>query len=262
MALAIDTSFERAGGHMATRGGIVRAGAIALIGLSAGCCCQDKQKTSATEGHAASAPLDAWDIAIPTPLKDGVRFSARITHPYLPLSDMGYAELLASDERVVREVQPETRVVGGVECLVMAEKEFEGGDLKEISYNFFAQDEHGNVFYFGEDVDDYEDGEIVGHGGAWLVGRNATEPCLFLPGDLAAGVRFKPENSPPDAEEWAEIEGSGGAMTLGGRRYGDVLVVRETTIRGRWQERKYYARGVGLISENRELNLASAGEAP
>ncbi len=191
-----------------------------------------------------------------TPIKDGVVFSPRITHPYYPLSTARYTELHAEDEKVVREVLEQTETLSGVECLVLAEKEYEDAELKEISYNFFAQDPEGNVYYFGENVDDYKDGRVVGHGGAWRVGKNATEPCLFMPARLEVGFQFKPENSPPAAEEWDEIEATDVRLSVPAGTYQNVLVVKESNHPDRWEEKKFYARGVGLISENRELNLA------
>jgi hypothetical protein len=192
-----------------------------------------------------------------TPLKDGVAFSPVVTHPYLPLSTVRLAELRSANVTMVCEVQRDMRSVGGVQCLVLAEKEYKNGSLFEISYNYFAQDAHGNVYYFGEDVDDYKDGQIVGHGGAWLVGRNAAEPCLFMPAQLAPGFQFKRENSPPDAEEWDEIDSTTATLSTPAGAFKDVLVIKEGDRPGRWEERKYYARGVGIISENRSLNLAA-----
>lgn len=197
-----------------------------------------------------------------TPLADQVLFTAKVTHAYYPLATVRYTELASAKEKVLREVQPGTRVVAGVECTVLAEKEYEEGELKEISYNCFAQDAAGNVYYFGEDVDEYEDGEVVSHGGAWMVGKNATEPCLFLPAQLTVGFGFKPENSPPDAEEWDEIEATDAELVLPAGTFHDVLVIREADAPGQWKERKYYAKGIGLISENRELNLVRAPAVP
>lgn len=199
----------------------------------------------------------AGAFVVPTPLRDGVRFSAKITNPYFPLSAVRVAVLEGDGERVVREVQEGARRVAGVECLVLAENEFEGGVLKEISYNFFAQDEDGNVYYFGEEVDEYENGRVVGHSGAWLVGRNAAEPCLIMPARPVVGFRFKPENSPPVAEEWDEVADLDASLRVPAGRYDGVLVIKESDRPGRWKERKYYARGVGLISEDGSLNLVS-----
>jgi hypothetical protein len=139
--------------------------------------------------------------------------------------------------------------------LVLDEKEYEDGELAEISHNFFAEDPDGNVYYFGEDVDEYEDGKVVSHGGAWLVGKNAHEPCLFMPSALAVGFRFKRENSPPEAEEFDRIDALDATLRVPAGSYSAVLRVLEGDHDGQWKERKYYASGVGLISENEKLNL-------
>jgi hypothetical protein len=224
-----------------------------LVALAASC------NSSATDVQPAREHSSATATAVTgpstTPLKDGVHFSSQITHPYFPLSTVRYAEFRSDDEFVVREVLADTRTIGGVECTVLAEKEHEKGAVAEISYNFFAQDVLGNVYYFGEEVDEYKDGQVSGHGGAWLVGKNATEPCVFMPAQLTVGLGFKNENSPPAAEEWNEIEKTDAKLELPGGSYRDVLVIKEADKPDKWKERKYYAKGVGLISENRELNL-------
>lgn len=224
---------------------------------------QEEEEDEGEKSHAgAAAPGGAFALhlgPIPAPLKNGARFSAKITHPYLPLSRVRYTELRGVKARVIREVQAETKKVGGVECLVLAEKEYDGETLEEISYNYFAQDEKGNVFYFGEDVDEYKEGKVVSHGGAWLVGKNATEPCLFMPAEPTIGFQYKPENSPPDAEEWAEVGANDAELAAAGETYRNVLVIKETDNPTRWEESKYYAKDVGLISENGKLNLVAIG---
>ena len=223
----------------------------------------DDQNEGQDDDHIGEiGPARDGDVLIPTPLADRARFTPTITHPYFPLSEVRWSEMRADDARVVREVLDRTRVVAGVECLILAEHEYERRgaeeELVEISYNFFAQDEGGNVYYFGEDVDDYKDGEVVGHGGAWLVGRNAVEPCLFMPADLEIGMVFKPENSPPQASEWAIVGSITCEIEVPGGEFEGVLIMLESNHDDHWEERKYYARGIGLISENRTLNLVEA----
>jgi hypothetical protein len=70
--------------------------------------------------------------------------------------------------KVVITVLDETKRIGSIETRVVEEREEEDGQLKEVSRNFFAVcKEHGDVFYFGEEVDDYKGGKIVNHSGAW-----------------------------------------------------------------------------------------------
>ncbi|MCE9594419.1 MAG: hypothetical protein K8S98_09505 [Planctomycetes bacterium] len=215
----------------------------------------EEETDEADEGHAVAKP--AAFCIVPTPLHDGAKFSATISHPYLPLSTVRYAELKGEEDHIVREVQDTTQTVAGVECLVLAEKEYEDGELAEISRNYFAQDAEGNVWYFGEDVDEYKGGKVAGHGGSWLVGRDASEPCLLLPAHPTVGFRFKPENSPPDAEEFDEVEAVDATITVPAGKFEHVLVVKEGDVAGKWTERKFYAAGVGLVSEDGEADLVT-----
>src|SRR5262245_38558546 len=62
-------------------------------------------------------------------------------------------------------VTTETKKVGNVETRVVEERETEGDELAEVSRNYFAISKRTNdVYYFGEDVDEYEDGKLAGHG--------------------------------------------------------------------------------------------------
>jgi hypothetical protein len=233
----------------------------ALLLLLAGCqaATLDDDDASDDATLAAESPPPPEPVDAPTPIADGATFTSTITHPYLPLSLVPYAELKGGGVRIVRAVAEATEIVGGIECLVLAEHEYDGGELAEVSYNFFAQDGRGNVWYFGERVDEYDDGQVVAHGGAWQVGRNAAEPCLIMPAEPQVGLRFKPENSPPDAEEFDEVDALDARLEVPAGDFRDVLVIKEGDQPGEWSERKYYARGVGLISENAKLNLVSLG---
>ena len=78
--------------------------------------------------------------------------------------------------------------IGQVEIRVVEEGEYEDGEIVEISRNFFAICSETNaVYYFGEDVDIYEDGEIISHDGAWRAGEYDTKPRLMMLGTFLLG---------------------------------------------------------------------------
>ena len=104
----------------------------------------------------------------------------------------------------------ETREVNGTETRVVEERETTNGELSEISRNFFAICEETNsVFYFGEEVDDYENGNITGHEGVWLAGEGANKAGLIMPGTILLGARYYQEIAPNVALDRAEIMGLG-----------------------------------------------------
>lgn len=80
-----------------------------------------------------------------------------------------------------------------VRARVVEEKEWKDGELAEISRNWFARcTETNDVFYFGEAVDFYEDGRIVGHGGSWEAGVDGAQPGIIIPARFLLGARSAP----------------------------------------------------------------------
>ena len=71
--------------------------------------------------------------------------------------------------------------MAGVRVAIVKVREFEDGELVERTADYFAQDGRGWVWYFGERVDDIENGKVVGHEGQWLAGKNGAKPGLLCP---------------------------------------------------------------------------------
>src|SRR5215211_3207818 len=91
----------------------------------------------------------------------------------------------------------ETREVNGTQTRVIEERESVGDDLVEISRNLFAIcEEKNSVFYFGEEVDIYENGIIVGNEGAWRAGDGTNRAGIIMPGTILLGARYYQEIAP------------------------------------------------------------------
>ena len=103
--------------------------------------------------------------------------------------------ILRETERIIFEA-PSGDIVN-VRARVLEEREFEDGELVEVSRNFVAIcRQTGDIFYFGEDVDDFEDGEIVGHEGAWRAGVDGAQPGILFPGRFLLGAKYFQEIAP------------------------------------------------------------------
>jgi hypothetical protein len=165
--------------------------------------------------------------------------------------------LESPEEKVVITVLNETRKIGAVETRVIEEREEAKGKLKEVSRNFFALcREHGDVFYFGEEVDDYQDGQIVGHGGAWRADEEDARAGLIMPGTALLGARHYQEIA-PNAQDRAEIVADDVTMTTPAGTFTHCIRVEETS--GLDPEEKCYktyAPGIGLIQDE-DLLLTS-----
>jgi hypothetical protein len=118
----------------------------------------------------------------------------------------GYQIVLeGEDERVEITVLDETKTVDAVATRIVEEREWVEGELYEVSRNYFAIcDATKDVFYFGEDVDYYEEGKVVKHEGAWLAG-SGNKPGLIMPGSPNLGMRYYQEIAPGVAMDRAEI---------------------------------------------------------
>lgn len=191
-------------------------------------------------------------------------FSATGSNPYFIL-EPNYRQVLVANEsdagaELTITVLNETREVNGTETRVVEERETENGELVEISRNFFAIcDETNSVFYFGEEVDDYENGAIVSHGGAWLAGEGDNQAGLIMPGTVLLGAKYYQEIAPNIAVDRAEIIETDGELVVPAGSFDDVLVVTESNpLEPGVEELKYYAPGIGLLQDE-DLKLVEYG---
>ena len=127
-------------------------------------------------------------------------FSLQITNPYFPFPSGSVSVLKGVEDgtklRLRITVLDETEVVAGVTTRVVEEKEWEDGQVIEISRNFFVQAPDGTVCYYGEDVDIYENGQVVSHEGAWRAGEGDNRPGIIMPANPAVGMTYAQEVAP------------------------------------------------------------------
>ena len=162
--------------------------------------------------------------------------------------------------RLVITVTGDTRTVAGIETRMVEERETEGGNLVEVSRNYYAISKKTNsVFYFGEEVDVYKDGKIANHEGAWLAGVNGAKFGLMMPGLPLIRARYYQEMAPKVAMDRAEIVSLGVTMKTPAGEFTNCLQTDESTpLEPLVKESKHYARGIGLIQDG-SLRLVKYG---
>ncbi len=160
-------------------------------------------------------------------------------------------EMEMVDIKVQISILPDTEMVDGVETRVYEEREWEDGELIEASRNWMAVcRETGDVWYFGEDVDIYEDGELIGHDGAWRAGVDGAEPGVIMLGSPIIGARYFQEYAPMIAEDQGEIVGFESEITVPFGTYKNVVKTYDTTpLEPGAVDEKYYAPGLGIIQD-------------
>ncbi|HEX6900208.1 MAG TPA: hypothetical protein VF789_10860 [Thermoanaerobaculia bacterium] len=150
-----------------------------------------------------------------------------------------------------------------VTARVVEEREFEDDELVEVSRNWFARCvETSDIFYFGEEVDIYEDGVLVNHHGAWRAGEDGAQPGLTMPGTFLLGARYFQEMAPDVAEDRAENVEMGQRVTVPAGSFADCVVVEETNALSPGDKGlKTYCPGVGIVKDE-ALKLIESRVAP
>jgi len=164
------------------------------------------------------------------------------------------------NEKVTITVLNETKQIEGITTRVVEEREEKNGKLAEVSKNYFVIcKDTGDVFYFGEDVDIYKDGKIVGHSGAWRADEKNSKPGMMMPGTPSIGARYYQEIAPGKAMDRAEIISISETLKTSAGTFTNCLKTEETSALVP-QEKGYktYALGIGLIQDE-ELFLTHYG---
>jgi len=175
----------------------------------------------------------------------------------------GFQLVLEGDDTKLQiTVLDQTKEVGGVTTRVVEEREWKDGKLYEVARNYFAIcEETKDVFYFGEDVDFYENGKIVKHDGSWLAGVGENKAGLMMPGTPKVGMKYYQEIAPGVAMDRAEIVSLDETCKTPAGTFSKCLKVKEgSAIDVMASEYKYYAPGIGLIRDE-DLLLVKHGQA-
>ncbi|SRR6266498_1424593 len=187
------------------------------------------------------------------PQIDPDNFVSEVTNPYFPLEPgttfVYEGETEGVPTREVMYVTNETKVILGVTTTVVHVQSFEDGVLIEETFDWFAQDVEGNVWYFGEDTKELDEaGNVVSTEGSWETGVNSAQPGIIMLADPKKGKRYQQENAPDVAEDMAQVRRLDESVCV---RYGcfdNVLVTKEwTPLEKGVVENKYYAPGIGFI---------------
>lgn len=201
---------------------------------------------AAGQARARSAQ-PSWRASFPVDKADLVDHGRS---PYFILEPGYRLYLEGGPVRLVVSVLDETRVVDGVKTRVVEERETKGGQLEEVSRNFFAISKRtGDVYYFGEEVDIYKNGKVTNHEGAWLSGANGARFGLIVPGKPRVGDRYQQEEAPRIAMDRAEVVTVKETLQTPAGTFKNCLRTRETSGLEPGSEDKLWAPRVGLIKD-------------
>ena len=135
----------------------------------------------------------------------------------------------------------------------------------ERTFDWYAQDRQGNVWYMGEESLELKNGHMVKASDSWESGVDGAEPGIIMPGDPRPADAYRQEYYPPGgALDQARVLRLDGSLTVPYGAFRHVLVTSERSPLEPQTEQKYYAPGLGEVAErvvkghHEEFQLVSA----
>lgn len=150
--------------------------------------------------------------------------------------------------RVEERVTDSLKVIQGITCRVVSAREYENGSLIEDTYDWYAQDRDGNVWYFGEDTHEIENGVPVSSAGSWESGVDGALGGILMLAHPIAGMWYRQEFYEGEAEDVAQVLGIGESLTVPYGTFANCLRTLEySPLEPGVEENKIYAPGVGIL---------------
>jgi hypothetical protein len=184
---------------------------------------------------------------------DPADFTTKIDNRYFPMTPGNrwvYREM-AENGRPQRDtvtvLHRTKKVAAGVRALVVHDVATQGGRIVEETFDWYAQDRDGMVWYLGEDTTEHGEGGASTREGSWEAGVRGAQAGVIMPAKPRPGLRYRQEYYKGHAEDRAEIATLHGRAKVPFGSFSDVLVTRDTNaLKPSAFEHKYYAPGIGL----------------
>jgi len=192
-------------------------------------------------------PINVIDDIIPA------NFVSTVDNPYFPLTPgaeyIYHAETEDGLEVITSTVTSDTKVIMGVTTTVVHVTEVLDGELIEETLDWYAQDIYGNVWYFGEFAQEFEDGEVSTEG-SWEAGVDDALPGIIMLGNPENGMSYAQERAPDVAQDMGRVLNLSTTVTVPYGTFSDCLRTEDfNLLEPGSNEFKYYAPGLGLVLE-------------
>jgi hypothetical protein len=201
-----------------------------------------------TEPVASALPQGGEPVEL-----DPADFTKEIDNPYWPMapgSRWVYRETDAEGtvQRVEVTVTDRQKTIAGIDALVVHDQVTEQGELVEDTFDWYAQDSDGNVWYLGEDTTEYENGKPKTKEGSWEHGVDGAYAGIIVPAAPAAGLAYREEYYKGHAEDEAEVLSVRATAEVPFGAFEGLMQTRNTTpLEPNLVEEKFYARGIGVV---------------
>ena len=204
---------------------------------------------SACGGKSSSLPDGTKSVKL-----DPSKFTTEIDNPYWPMkpgSHWVYSEVEDGEaQRVDVTALDRTKTLGGVTARVVHDQVTRKGQVLEDTYDWYAQDSDGNVWYLGENTKEYENGKVKTTEGSWAYGVDGAQAGVVVPADPEQGLKYREEYYAGHAEDAAEVLNTTSQVQVPYGRFKDAVLTRNfSSLEPTVEEMKLYAKNVGPVME-------------
>jgi len=150
--------------------------------------------------------------------------------------------------RVVTEYTTDTKVIMGITCVVVHDRGYEDEQLTEDTFDWYAQDKEGNIWYFGEATQQIENGNVVGTDGSWESGVGGALPGIIMLANPLPNLWYRQEYLKGEAEDVAQVLSLSTSIQVAYGSFNNCLQTAEwNMLEPGIVEHKYYAPGLGVV---------------
>ncbi len=227
------------------------ASALSAILLIAGCS-TDHAKSPGANALLAPAAATSTALAAPAFPTSASGWVSGLSNPYLAFQVgrvFNYRAVTPEGtETTVIEVTSDTKTIQGVATTVVHDQVSLNGSIIEDTFDWYAQDTDGNVWYFGEDSKQIDHDVVIGTEGSWEAGVNGAVAGIVMLAEPKVGVKYQQEFAAGVAEDMARVQSLNKVVQVPYGGFDDCLQTFEWTPLDKGvREQKFYARGVGLL---------------
>lgn len=181
-------------------------------------------------------------------------FIEGITNPYFGLKPGNlYVYEGQTDEgleHIEIYIMEETKEILGVSCTIVRDTVWLDDKMVEDTFDWYAQDQDGDVWYFGEQSSEYEDGKKINDEGSWEAGVDGAKPGILIRFNPIVSEEYRQEYYFEVAEDMAKVISLSANITIGLGEFDNVLQTEEwNPLENDSNEYKFYVKGYGLILE-------------
>ena len=233
---------------------------MAIIAVAAAACTSSPAPGTSASKSSRPVPSPTTTI-VPSgaavayqPRIDPAQFVSVVDNPYFPLTPgTTYVYTGVKDGQSQRDeviVTRKKKVILGINCLVVKDTSTHDGTLLEQTEDWYTQDKDGNVWYFGEDTREFENGKVVSTEGSWQAGVDGAEPGIFMPAHPKVTDSFRQEYYPGHAEDTFWVVSLAQPIKVPYGHFTNTMLTLEfTRLEPRVIDRKYYVAGIGVVLE-------------